>query len=83
MVGDGSRPHTNEAIRKARADEAEDGEPLDVDERKVVAMNSALYVNSTDYGRRTLGLEQGDTVEVATYRNCIVIRRKDEGQRDD
>lgn len=64
--------------------ESEGGLPsdlaLDSEQRKVCSNDGTPYINPTAYGQRTLSIEVGDSVEVSTFPDCIVIwTPEDEG----
>lgn len=77
----------NEAVARARAQVFGEEEMstvfLNVEERVVTSNNdSSLDVNTTNYGAKTLDLEPGDEVKVATLPNCLLVVPKDQIEDD-
>lgn len=70
-------PQTHEAVRAGRREQRNMDESLHEDTRKVQDYGGCLYVNPTDYAIKTLGIQHGDTLEIQTYRDKIVIERVD------
>ena len=64
----------SELVQNGAAGDILDAE-MNVEQRKVVSINGTLYINPTDVGRRIVGFEAGDDVEVATTADEIRIRR--------
>lgn len=72
----------SEIVKNGGGTEVLDAE-MNVERRKVVAFNGALYINPTAIGQKILGFEAGDHVEVATTADEIRIRRvSDEGESE-
>lgn len=68
-------PQTKQVVRDVRRKETPMGDPLNNETRKAQDLNGCIYVNVTEYAGRTLGIETGDKVEVATYPDRVVIRK--------
>lgn len=71
-------PQSNEMVRSRRREQRSMGEPLDTDSRKVQNYGGCLYINPTDYGIKTLDIEKGDSLQVETYPDRIVLTRRDD-----
>lgn len=69
--------HSNAAksdtVRQHRRKRA-DGGALNTDSVKLQSKGGSLLACVTSYGRDTLDLEKGQTVEVETYEDAIVIK---------
>ena len=51
-----------------------DGEPLNVERRDAQQFHTSIYINVTDYGRKTHDIDKGDEVKVETHEDGIIVR---------
>ena len=67
-------PSAREAVRERRKNLSMDGEPLNVERRDAQQFHTSIYINVTDYGRKTHNIDKGDEVKVETHKDGIIVR---------
>lgn len=77
-----SSPSPADKIREHREKITDGGEPLNSESRVVLSINGGLYINATDYAKKTHDISKGDTVEVHTTADGLKITFVDDGDDD-
>jgi hypothetical protein len=68
---------TRRMVERSRAIAAGDNEPTNTEERSVVDLGGALYVNLSDYAKSTHDFEKGDDVLLHTVDDGVCIEPLD------
>jgi len=68
-----SSPQCSKTLRSHREQQAQEGEPLNSEDRIVQKRGDSLYINATNFGAKTHGLEKGTEVTVNVFAKGIWI----------